>query len=212
MDFNDLSAFAAVAREKSFTRAAAKLRVSPSALSQTIRNLEERLGLRLLTRTTRSVSCTEAGERLLRTVAPRARGNRAGDSRPERAARQAGGELADNGGRTPCDQHSAAGAQEIPFRLSRHQGRDHHRLRTDRYSRRGIRRRRPHGRAGRKGHDRRPDRAADAHGDRRLAWIFRALSLALGPRKTWQATTASMCGFPPMAACSPGAWNRTGAK
>ena len=56
MDFNDLAAFAAVAREKSFTRAAAKLRVSPSALSQTIRNLEERLGLRLLTRTTRSVS------------------------------------------------------------------------------------------------------------------------------------------------------------
>jgi DNA-binding transcriptional LysR family regulator len=71
MELNDLAAFAAVAREKSFTRAAAKLRVSPSALSQTIRNLEERLGLRLLTRTTRSVSCTEAGQRLLRTVAPR---------------------------------------------------------------------------------------------------------------------------------------------
>ncbi|MDX0174534.1 LysR family transcriptional regulator [Sinorhizobium meliloti] len=71
MEFNDLAAFVAVAREKSFTRAAAQLRVSPSALSQTIRNLEERLGLRLLTRTTRSVSTTEAGERLLRTVAPR---------------------------------------------------------------------------------------------------------------------------------------------
>jgi DNA-binding transcriptional LysR family regulator len=71
MDFNNLAAFAAVAREKSFTRAAAKLRVSPSALSQTISSLEERLGLRLLTRTTRSVSCTEAGERLMRTVAPR---------------------------------------------------------------------------------------------------------------------------------------------
>ncbi|MCR6499831.1 LysR substrate-binding domain-containing protein [Shinella sp. CPCC 101442] len=70
-NFNDLAAFAIVAREKSFTRAAAKLRVSPSALSQTIRNLEERLGLRLLTRTTRSVASTEAGERLLRTVAPR---------------------------------------------------------------------------------------------------------------------------------------------
>lgn len=70
-NFNDLSAFAAVAREKSFTRAAAKLGVSPSALSQTIRNLEERLGLRLLTRTTRSVGSTEAGERLLQTVAPR---------------------------------------------------------------------------------------------------------------------------------------------
>jgi DNA-binding transcriptional LysR family regulator len=70
-NFNDLASFAAVARERSFTRAAAKLWVSPSALSQTIRNLEERLGLRLLTRTTRSVAPTAAGERLLRTVAPR---------------------------------------------------------------------------------------------------------------------------------------------
>lgn len=70
-NFNDLAAFAVVARERSFTRAAAKLRVSPSALSQTVRNLEERLGLRLLTRTTRSVASTEAGERLLRTIAPR---------------------------------------------------------------------------------------------------------------------------------------------
>ena len=70
-NFNDLAAFAIVARERSFTRAAAKLGVSPSALSQTIRNLEERVGLRLLTRTTRSVAPTEAGERLLRTVAPR---------------------------------------------------------------------------------------------------------------------------------------------
>lgn len=70
-NFNDLAAFATVARERSFTRAAAQLGVSPSALSQTIRNLEERLGLRLLTRTTRSVATTEAGDRLLRTIAPR---------------------------------------------------------------------------------------------------------------------------------------------
>jgi DNA-binding transcriptional LysR family regulator len=70
-NLNDLAAFATVARERSFTRAAAKLGVSPSALSQTIRNLEERLGLRLLTRTTRSVASTEAGERLLRTLTPR---------------------------------------------------------------------------------------------------------------------------------------------
>jgi DNA-binding transcriptional LysR family regulator len=69
--FNDLRAFLAVARERSFTRAAAKLGVSQSALSHTIRGLEERLGLRLLTRTTRSVSPTEAGERLLQTVGPR---------------------------------------------------------------------------------------------------------------------------------------------
>ena len=68
---NDLLAFLAVAKERSFTRAAAQLGVSQSALSHTIRGLEERLGLRLLTRTTRSVAPTEAGERLLRTVGPR---------------------------------------------------------------------------------------------------------------------------------------------
>src|ERR671917_2839508 len=68
---NDLLAFLAVARERSFTKAAAQLGVSQSALSQTIRQLEERLGLRLLTRTTRSVSPTEAGERLLQTIGPR---------------------------------------------------------------------------------------------------------------------------------------------
>jgi DNA-binding transcriptional LysR family regulator len=67
---NDLVAFLAVARERSFTKAAAQLGVSPSALSHTIRGLEERLDVRLLTRTTRSVSPTDAGERLLRTVGP----------------------------------------------------------------------------------------------------------------------------------------------
>jgi DNA-binding transcriptional LysR family regulator len=67
----DLVAFLMVAREQSFTRAAAQLGVSQSALSQTIRALETRLGIRLLTRTTRRVSPTEAGERLLRTAAPR---------------------------------------------------------------------------------------------------------------------------------------------
>src|ERR1700723_4324187 len=67
----DIVAFLAVAREQSFTRAAAQLGVSQSALSQTVRGLEARLGLRLLTRTTRSVAPTEAGERLLRTVGPR---------------------------------------------------------------------------------------------------------------------------------------------
>src|SRR5882762_7194111 len=68
---NDLLAFLAIARERSFTKAAAKLGVSQSALSHTIRGLEARLGLRLLTRTTRSVSPTEAGERLLQTVGHR---------------------------------------------------------------------------------------------------------------------------------------------
>src|SRR5580704_6869185 len=70
-NLNDLLAFLAVGQERSFTKAAAKLGVSQSALSHTIRGLEERLGLRLLTRTTRSVSPTEAGERLLHTIGPR---------------------------------------------------------------------------------------------------------------------------------------------
>lgn len=70
-NLNDLLAFVTVAREGSFTRAAAQLGVSQSALSHTIRALETRLGLRLLNRSTRSVSPTEAGERLLRTVGPR---------------------------------------------------------------------------------------------------------------------------------------------
>jgi DNA-binding transcriptional LysR family regulator len=70
-NINDLIAFLAVAKERSFTRAAAKLGVSQSALSHTIRGLEERLGLRLLSRTTRSVAPTDAGERLVRTIGPR---------------------------------------------------------------------------------------------------------------------------------------------
>jgi DNA-binding transcriptional LysR family regulator len=70
-NLNDLLAFLAVARERSFTRAAAQLGVSQSALSHTIRGLEERLGLRLLTRTTRSVAPTEAGERLILSIGPR---------------------------------------------------------------------------------------------------------------------------------------------
>lgn len=70
-DINDLLGFIAVARERSFTRAAAKLGVSQSALSHAIRGLEARLGLRLLTRTTRSVSPTDVGEQLLRVAGPR---------------------------------------------------------------------------------------------------------------------------------------------
>src|SRR5438034_4611411 len=70
-NLSDLAAFVAVARERSFTAAASKLSISQSALSHTIRQLEARLGVRLLTRTTRSVSPTEAGERLLHNIAPR---------------------------------------------------------------------------------------------------------------------------------------------
>src|SRR5215470_8686389 len=70
-DASDLLAFLAVARERNFTRAAAKLGISQSALSQIVRALEERLGVRLLARTTRSVAPTQAGERLLKTIAPK---------------------------------------------------------------------------------------------------------------------------------------------
>jgi DNA-binding transcriptional LysR family regulator len=69
-EFAELTAFVAVAEHKSFSRAAGHLRVSPSALSQTIRHLEERLGARLLNRTTRSVALSKAGERLLARVRP----------------------------------------------------------------------------------------------------------------------------------------------
>jgi DNA-binding transcriptional LysR family regulator len=70
-NLDDLLAFSVVGRERSFTKAAARLGVSQSALSHTIRELEARLGVRLLTRTTRSVAPTEAGERLLHTLTPR---------------------------------------------------------------------------------------------------------------------------------------------
>lgn len=70
-NINDILIFLAVARERSFTKAAAKLGMSQSALSHIVRALEARLGVRLLARTTRSVSLTEAGERLMETVAPR---------------------------------------------------------------------------------------------------------------------------------------------
>lgn len=69
-EFDDLAAFAAIARTRSFTRAAADLGISPSALSHTIRGLEVRLGVQLLARTTRSVAATPAGERLLRSLEP----------------------------------------------------------------------------------------------------------------------------------------------
>jgi DNA-binding transcriptional LysR family regulator len=70
-NLSDLRVFIAVARDQSFTKAAAKLNVSQSALSYTVSTMEARLGVRLLTRTTRSVSLTDAGERLLRNIGPR---------------------------------------------------------------------------------------------------------------------------------------------
>ena len=70
-DFNDLLWFLAVAKERSFTRAAARLGIAQSTLSHTIKRLEAQMGIRLLTRTTRNVALTEAGERLQKSLAPR---------------------------------------------------------------------------------------------------------------------------------------------
>src|SRR6185312_16929395 len=70
-NLDDLLAFLAVGKERSFTKAAAKLGMSQSSLSHTIRELEARLGVRLLTRTTRSVAPTQAGDRLLQSIGPR---------------------------------------------------------------------------------------------------------------------------------------------
>src|SRR3954453_15129664 len=69
-EFAELTAFVAVAEQRSFARAAAQIGIAPSTLSQTIRALEERLGVRLLNRTTRSVAPTEAGERLMAQLQP----------------------------------------------------------------------------------------------------------------------------------------------
>ena len=106
---NDLLAFIAVAREQSFTKAAAKLQVSQSALSYTIRTLEERLGLRLLTRTTRSVSLTEAGDRLLRSIGPRFDEIESRDLCPQRAPRETRRYRPHNDGGTCRRNNSLAG-------------------------------------------------------------------------------------------------------
>ena len=79
-EFSEMRAFLEVARERSFTRAAAKLGVTRSALSHTISALEERLGIRLLSRTTRDVAPTAAGERLMESIEPHFEGIAAGIS------------------------------------------------------------------------------------------------------------------------------------
>lgn len=98
----DISAFLVVARERSFTRAAAKIGVSQSALSQTVRGLEERLGIRLLTRNTRGVSPTEAGELLLQTVGPHFDGIYAGIAALSGLREKPSGTV-----RITADQHAA---------------------------------------------------------------------------------------------------------
>ena len=111
-DVERLIAFLAVAREQSFTRAAAQLGVSQSALSQTVKGLEERLGLRLLARTTRSVAPTDAGERLLRTSAPISMGS-SGPGHPHRAPRDARRHRPHHGGRVRGPLRPVAGDEGV---------------------------------------------------------------------------------------------------
>src|SRR4051794_41921376 len=90
-NFHELAAFVAVAEEQSFTRAATKLGVSQSALSQTVRGLEARLDIRLLTRTTRRVAPTEAARRPHPTLAPRSRVSHKPGTAPSGLSDKAGG-------------------------------------------------------------------------------------------------------------------------
>ena len=149
---DDLVAFLAVARQQSFTRAAAALGVSQPALSQTVRALEQRLGVRLLIRTTRSVSTTEAGERLLNAIGPHFDGIQDGLA--------ALSELRDTpAGRPRLADNSCAGAGEAPTELPRHKHRDHQRLSPHGHCGRSLRCGHSPGRTGRPGHDRRAHRS-----------------------------------------------------
>lgn len=115
---NDLLSFMVVARERSFTRAAAQLGVSQSALSHAMRHLETRLDVRLLTRTTRSVVPTEAGERLIQRLGPHLERDRAGPRCIARHPRTPGGQPA-HYRRGACRQRGTlAGAKAIYAAIS----------------------------------------------------------------------------------------------
>ena len=135
---NDLLAFLAVGQERSFTRAAAKLGVSQSALSHTIRGLEERLGVRLLTRTTRSVSPTEAGERLLHTIGPRFEEIESELAALSEFREKTSGHHPHHGNGLCGRNDPLAETPELSAGISRGQSRDHHRLWPDRHRRRTI--------------------------------------------------------------------------
>ena len=170
---SDLLAFLAVARERSFTKAAAKLGVSQSALSHTIRGLEERLGLRLLTRTTRSVSPTEAGERLLQTVGPRFEEIEAELEALSELRDKPAGTIRITATENAADTILLPKLAQLPASVSGHQGRDRHRLRPDRHRCPTLRRRRAIRRAGGQRHDRSAYRTGHADGGRRRAVVFR---------------------------------------
>ena len=137
-NLDDLLAFLAVGRERSFTKAAAKLGVSQSALSHTIRELEARLGVRLLTRTTRSVAPTEAGERLIGNLGPRFEEIDAELSALSALRERPAGTI-----RITATDYAAKTVlwpklTKFLAAVSGHQGRDRHRLRLDRHRCSGL--------------------------------------------------------------------------
>ena len=172
-DINDLLAFLAIAREGSFTKAAAKLGVSQSALSHTMRGLEERLGVRLLTRTTRKVSATAAGERLLRNLGPRFEEIEAELDALSELREKPAGTI-----RITAGEHAAVAVLEPALGKSSsglpgHQRRNHRRLWADRHRCRALRCGCAAWRAGRQRHDRGAHRAGHAHGRRWSAFVLR---------------------------------------
>ena len=165
-NLDDLRALVAVARERSFTKAAAKLGVSQSALSQTIRLLEVGLGVRLLTRTTRSVSPTEAGERLLRTVEPRFEEIDAKLATIADLREKPAGTRPHHGDRVRNTVRAGSEAVEAAARVPGYQDRNGGRLWPHGHRCRALRRRCQKRRAGRERHDRGAHRAQPAHGGR----------------------------------------------
>src|SRR6476659_3923145 len=154
-ELNDLAIFVAVADAHSFTRASAKLGKSQSALSQSLRRLEERLKLRLLTRTTRSVMPTPAGEQLLSTLRPALGEIEAQLNAISELRELPSGSLRLTAGRPACRRDGVvARPASAECALSRHQGRGVDRTRSHRHRHRTVRRRRPAGGADRPGYDR----------------------------------------------------------
>ena len=177
-----------------------KLGVSQSALSHTIRGLEERLGLRLLTRTTRSVAPTEAGERLLVADRTAARRDRARAGALSELRDKPAGTIRITAGEHAADAVLWPALAEAPARLSRYQCRDHRRLRPDRHRRRALRRRRAAWRAGGEGHDRGAHRPRHAHGGGRRSPPISTAGRSRRRRRTSPTTIASICACRPMAA------------
>lgn len=206
---NDLLAFLAVARERSLTKAAAKLGVSQSALGHTIRGLEEQLGLRLLTRTTRSVAPTEAGERLLNAIGPRFEEI---DAEWRRWVNFARNRRDGSGLQRPItlSRPALAEADQILGALSGSAGRANYRLWVDRHRDRAVRRRRTHRRADCQRYGCRAHRAGHSHCGGRVPAYFETRP-DQKHRRSWSITTALICACRREEDFMPGSSRRTDA-